>query len=274
VTGVTEKLKNAFLASEVTESADVGEDESDAELIFGADGAEGEAAILEGDATAGAVVAELHELVLKEAAAEVVAKAEGGVPASAVELAVSNQGADLIRAGLENRVGLGGVLREGNKELAVRLHADEAAIGGDFAALGVVIHADLSVVAAAGSETEIADDGREVAAAIGEGEGSDGVERLKNIATAGEERAAKGAVEIDLLGQAPGKELFGLACAGAAEEALRDGVLHFVGIGERVVFIHAEKAAEAVYAVHEAIEDLRLDGVLPADGGAFPNASE
>ncbi len=263
-----------FLAAEVTEGADVGDDEGNAELVFGANGAEGEAAILEGNAATPAVVAELGDLILEEAAAEVVAEAEGAIPAAAVELAIADQGADLIRARLEDGAGLGGKLREGDEELAIGAHADEPTVGGDFAALGIVVDEELGVVAAARDEAQIADDGRETAAGVGKGERCDGVERCKDIAAAGDERAAEGAVEIDFLDETPGEKFFGLGVAAAAKKALGDGVFELIGVCERIVFIHAEEAAEAVHAIDEAIEDLRLDGVLPASGGALPNVGE
>src|ERR1700686_1050231 len=58
----SQKLKDFFLAAEVAEGADVGDGEGDAELIFGADLAEGDAAVFEGETAAVSVVGDLHDL--------------------------------------------------------------------------------------------------------------------------------------------------------------------------------------------------------------------
>ena len=51
-----QELEGFFLAAEVTEGADVGDDEGGGEAVFGADLAEVDAAIFDGEAAAVAVV--------------------------------------------------------------------------------------------------------------------------------------------------------------------------------------------------------------------------
>ena len=46
-------------------------------------------------------------------------------------------------------------------------------------------------------------------------------------------------------------------------ETLRDAVLDFVRVGQRVVLIEAQESPEIVHAIHEAIDDVRLDHMLP-----------
>ena len=94
--GDSSLLEDLFLAAEVTEAADVGDDEGDAELVVGADLAEFEAAIFESEATAAAVVAELDELILKSVVRNVIAHAGSNVESLAVFAAVSDQSANLI----------------------------------------------------------------------------------------------------------------------------------------------------------------------------------
>src|SRR5580692_6320300 len=67
------ELEDFFLAAEITEGADVGDDEGGGEAIFGADLAEVDAAVLESEAAAVSVVADLHELALQGLVGEVVA---------------------------------------------------------------------------------------------------------------------------------------------------------------------------------------------------------
>jgi len=57
-------LKDFFLPAEVSEIPDVRNDEGDFELIVGADLAEFEAAIFQGQAAAAAVVTDLYQLIL------------------------------------------------------------------------------------------------------------------------------------------------------------------------------------------------------------------
>ena len=74
------ELINFILFVEVAEGADVGDYQGQAELIFIAQGAEGQARVFDGEAAAGTVVADLHEFVLHLVQAEIVAVAERGVP--------------------------------------------------------------------------------------------------------------------------------------------------------------------------------------------------
>src|SRR5712692_5736714 len=110
-------LENLFLAPQVSERADIGDDERDPELVLGAHRAERQPPVLESDAAARAVVAHLDELVLQELLADVVAEAQRRVPPAAVQLAVAHERADLVRARLEHGVGIEREVRQRDEEL-------------------------------------------------------------------------------------------------------------------------------------------------------------
>ena len=74
-------------------------------MILTTDVAEGKFAVADADAAAGAVVGDFGDLVLKLMLSEVVAGAESGVPTAAGEVSVSDEGADLIGARLEDKIG-------------------------------------------------------------------------------------------------------------------------------------------------------------------------
>jgi hypothetical protein len=59
------ELEDFFLAAEISEGAEVGDDEGGGETVFGADLAEVDAAVFEGEAAAVAVVADPDELALE-----------------------------------------------------------------------------------------------------------------------------------------------------------------------------------------------------------------
>src|ERR1700737_278574 len=86
---VEKNLIDFFLMAEISEGADVGDYEGNAKLIVGAHLAESKAAVLESDAAALAVVADLHELFLQGAIREVVADASGDVEPAASFAAVA-----------------------------------------------------------------------------------------------------------------------------------------------------------------------------------------
>ena len=89
-------LVEALLLAEVAEGADVGEAEAEAELVFVADGAEGEAAVFEGGAAAVPVVGGLDSGVLQEVEVGVEAEARGATETALVGVAVSKQDAELV----------------------------------------------------------------------------------------------------------------------------------------------------------------------------------
>src|SRR5277367_813020 len=224
-----EELEDFVLAAEVTEGADVGDDEGGGEAVFGADLAEVDAAVFEGEAAAVAVVADLDELALQSFVGEVVADAGGEVETFASEVAVAEEGADLVGERLQKglkplrrirrEIGGHGVVVEaevgdGGEKLAVGFHFDECADGDEALDLRVVLEDLFQVVAATGSDGEIADDGGPVAGAEGEGEGGDGAEGFEDVALTVDNGAAEGGIEIVFLEDAPGDELDGLVVAG------------------------------------------------------------
>ena len=93
-------LEDAFLAAEITEGADVGDDEGGGKTVFCADLAKVDAAVLEGETAAAAVVADLHELVLQGLVGEVVADTRGEIESPARQVSVAKKGANLVGEGL------------------------------------------------------------------------------------------------------------------------------------------------------------------------------
>src|SRR5262249_24518591 len=93
-----------FLAPEISEGADVSHDEGNAELIFCADVTEVDAAVLESQAAAAAVVIHLKNLGEKGRFGDVVVDAWGGFKAFAMECAIAEKRTDLIGKRLENRI--------------------------------------------------------------------------------------------------------------------------------------------------------------------------
>ena len=214
------ELEDVFLAAEISEGADVGDDEGGGEAVFGADLAEVDAAIFEGEAAAVAVVADLDELALQDLVGEIVADAGGEIEAFARQVSVAHQGANLVGERLRkgdktwrryrrkigfDRIVVEAEVGEGGEEFTVRLHFQEGADGDEPIDLSIVLEDLFDVVGAAGSDLDIADDGRPVAWTESEGKGRDGVERLEDVALAVDDGAAESGIEIMLLENAPGK---------------------------------------------------------------------
>src|SRR5690242_8098023 len=112
-------LENLFLMAEISEGADVGNDEGYAELIVGAHLAEGDTAIFERQAATFSVVADLHELVLQSAIRDVVADAGDGVEAATGFAAIAEEHADLIGERLENGIVLQAKMGDGGEKFAI-----------------------------------------------------------------------------------------------------------------------------------------------------------
>src|SRR5208337_1405202 len=261
---------DTLLAAEISEGAEVGEDQRDAKLIFVAHCAQVNAAIFDGQAATAAIVADLDELVLQSAAVNVVADASGNVEAFAGDVAVAEHGADLLGERLDDGVALQAEVRDGEKEFAVGLELQEGADGGELLELRVVLEDLLGVVVPAGSEFEVADDGRPVARGGGEGEGGDGVQGLEDIALAGDQCAAESGIKIMFLYDAPGKEIDGLLVARFDVEMLHEAVFDFVGVGESGVAVKADEVGEVVDPGDVAIGREGFDRVLIAVMGARP----
>src|SRR5271163_499775 len=269
-------LEDFFLVAEIAEGADVGDDEGDAELVFCADLAEGDAAVFDGEAAAVAVVADLDELVLQGLVGEIVADAGGEVEAGAGFAAIADEGAHLVGKRLKDGIGLQTEVRDGGEEFAVGLDLQQRSYSGDVVELGIVFEDLLGVVEAARRDFEIADDGGPIDGAEGEGKRSDGVQGLKDVAgagigsareravVAGNEGAAEGGIEIVFLDDAPGEELLRLVIAFFEEEALGDAVFDFVGVGEGRAGVKANEIGEIMDAGDVAVGYVRLDGVLVA----------
>src|SRR5713226_1198929 len=111
----------------------------------------------------------------------------------------------------------------------------------------------LGIEEAAGSDLEVADDGRRVARPESESEWRDGVEVFENVALAVENGAAERWIEVVLLHQTPGEELPRLVIAGLRPQALRDAIFDFVGVGAGGVGVKADELQEIVDAGDIAI---------------------
>ncbi len=119
--------------AEVSEGANVGDDEGDAELVIGADLAEFDAAVFEGEATAFAVVTDLHELILQGAIGDVVADAGDDVETATRFAAVAGEHANLIGKRLQDGIGLQAKMGNGGKKFAIGLDLEQCADDGDLA---------------------------------------------------------------------------------------------------------------------------------------------
>jgi len=188
----------------------------------------------------------LRELVLHGAGDEIIADAGGNIEALAGEIAIADDGTNLVGRRLDQGIALQTELSDGEVKFAVGLHFEEGADGRDFTQLRVVLQDLLGVITAAGREPEIADDRRPVARRRSEGKGSDGIESLKDVALAGDEGAAKRGIEIMLLDDVPGEEIDGLVVAVFDVEMLGEAVFEFVGVGEGGVAVEANEIGEVV----------------------------
>src|SRR5581483_9691183 len=83
---------------------------------------------------------------------------------------------------------------------------------------------------------------------IGEGEGCNGIECCKNIALTGNEGAAERRIEIVFRRHPPGEKFLGLPIGGLTKEALRQGGFDFAGVGDGVVLVESNDAAEIINA--------------------------
>src|SRR5260221_11000403 len=99
-TGLSVALENVFVASQISKGPDVSNDQCDSELILGAALPEGQAPILERDSAAGAVVADLHQLILQKLLLEVIAEAKRGIPTATIQVPISYLRTNLICEGL------------------------------------------------------------------------------------------------------------------------------------------------------------------------------
>ena len=167
-----------FLAAEITEAADVGDDEGGGEAILGAHLAEVDTAVFEGEAAAVAVVADLHELALEGLIGEVVADSGSEIESLARQVAVAEEGADLVGERLRKRhkirrrhggkVGLHRIFVEaevgdGGEKFPVGLYFQKRADSDEALDLSIVLKDLLDVVATSGRDPEIAYDRRPIA---------------------------------------------------------------------------------------------------------------
>src|SRR5467141_953393 len=224
-------LEQLFLPPQISERPDVGNDQGDAELVLRAHLPKGQAAILDRDSAAGAVVADLHQLILQVLLLNVVAHAKRGVPAPAVQVAVSHQRANLICERLQNAVVVDGEMRHRKIEILIWANFQQSARGREPLAPGVIFQANLRVIIPAGRYAEIAIDRRKVSWLLRERERRDRIERLQNVPRSGNERAIKGWVEEILLRYAPAHQLVGLSVSRAVKQTLRDRIHEFICVG-------------------------------------------
>src|ERR1700746_3913549 len=97
------RLVQAFLLADVSKRPDVGQGETEAELVFVADGSQGEAAVLDAESAAIPVVGGLHGAVLQEPEIGVEADRGGAAEAAFVGVTISQQQAELVEVLLRRR---------------------------------------------------------------------------------------------------------------------------------------------------------------------------
>src|SRR6266849_891941 len=254
--------------AQIPEIADVRDDEREAKLILRAHLPEVDAAIFDGEAAAAAVVAELNDLVLQRLVFEVVADTGDEIQAFAGFAPVADERANLIRKRLleirrhRRRIVIQAEVPSSDKEFPIRLYFQERADGDQSLNLGVVLKNLLQIVAAAGSDLEIADDRRPVAGTESEGERRDGIERLEDVALAVDDGAAKVGIKVVFLDDVPGNQLLRLAVAVFPEEPLCKSIFDFAGVGKCGIGIEMNKVGEAIHAGDVAVGERRFDGVL------------
>src|SRR5260370_29403162 len=219
--------------AQIPEAAEVRDEERDAKLILRAHLPEVDAAIFEGEAAAAAVVAELNDLVLQRLVFEVVADTGDEIKAFAGFAPVADERANLIRKRLlevrrhRRRIVIQAEVSSSDKEFPIRLYFQERADGDQSLNLGVVLKNLLQIVAAAGSDLEIADDRSPVAGTESEGERRDGIERLEDVALAIGNGVAKGGIKVVLLNDAPRNQLPRLPFADFPDEPLPNSLFAF-----------------------------------------------
>ena len=147
--------------------------------------------------------------------------------------------------------------------ILVRANFQKRACSRDFWRVVSYSRRICGVIFSSGGDAQIAIDGRKMPWLIREGERRNRIERLKNIARSRNQRAIKSRVEVIFLRQLPAHKLVGLAVAGAVKQTLRDRVHEFIGVGQRLVFVKANKVVELIHASHIVVRDFRIDGVLP-----------
>src|SRR6266446_9445492 len=211
-------LKKLFLMAQVSESADVRDNECETELVLCTYLSEVDAPILDGESAAAPVVTHLDDLVLQRLVFEIVAETGNRIKTSARFAAVADQRANLVRKRLlknrqhwrrlrrkitEHRIVIQAEESSGGKEFPIRLHLQQRADGNKSLDLGIVLKDLLQIVRAAGSNFEIADDRRPVAGAKREGERRDGIECLEDVALAIDDGAAKRRIKVMFLDDAP-----------------------------------------------------------------------
>src|ERR1700733_48923 len=264
-------LKDLLLAPQIPGGAEVRNAEDDAVLVLVADRAERKAPVFKTYAAARAVVGHLHDLVLKRLLDEIVTGPEGDVPAAAVLVPVTKQCPYLIGVLLEirrrrrriQRKIQRGKVRKRDERFLVRFVFQKSPDRGQPVALRIVVDDKLRVKALARLDGEVAHDRRKTARLVRKGKRRECVECLKHVGLAGNERAAKRGVEEVFLSKTPGDELFGVTGARAAVQALRDSILDFVGVSQRIVLIESQESSEIIHAVYVAIHRVGFDYVLP-----------
>src|SRR5262249_45075369 len=235
-----------------------------AELIFRTDRAEVDAAIFERDAAATAVVIHLHDLVLQYAVGDVVADARSHIKTFAIQTAITDNRANLIRKRLKLWIILKTEVRDRRKEFSVRFDFNQRPNDCNLLQLRIVFQNLLGVVAAAWRDFNIADDWRRVARTKRKGKRGDRIESPQHVSLAIHNGAAKGRIEIMFLHDAPGNELLGLVVATFQKEPLGEAVFHFVRVAQCCVGIEANEALKIADAADVTESDVRLDGVLVA----------
>src|SRR5690349_15014305 len=164
-------LEHFLLAPQIAEGSDVSNDQGHAELVLRAHLPESQPPVLKSQPAAGAIVADLHQLVLQQLLLDVVTEPERGVKAAAVQVSIARQQANLVRERLQNAGIVDGKMRHRKIEILIRTNLEKRAGGREPLAHRVIFQTNLRVIDAARGHPQIAVDGRKMARFVREGKG-------------------------------------------------------------------------------------------------------
>ena len=199
----TSESEQLLLPPQISERSDVGNVQRHSKLIFRADLAQGQAHIFKGDSATGTVIAHLHELILQNVLFQIVTETNAALQPRRFKSPYPAWARNLIRDRLKDGVVIDGKMRNREIEILRRMNFEQRARRREPPADGIVIETDFGIIYSAGSDEQFAVNRRKMARLIGERKGRNRVQRLKDIARSGNERAVERRVEIILLRDSP-----------------------------------------------------------------------
>src|SRR5689334_13545470 len=118
----SERLEHAFLPTQGSKGADIGDEQRRAKLVVVAKRPQCQTAVFKADSTTTSIVACLHHFVLQRALDRIIGERGGCVPAFAIHLAPAAGHAYLVLPRLEDRIGVQSELSEAEERLPERAH--------------------------------------------------------------------------------------------------------------------------------------------------------